>query len=108
MKYVYSIIINYIVKNLKGITFPIKTDEQILISVLSFGSLKPTVISGSVKSPANIVFTHAMLKSGGIELYGNVHVLIYYISRSMYNIVDHKRRKLGMRNGGKIWAGNGE
>jgi hypothetical protein len=79
MEYIYGFIVNKIIKDFKGIAFPVKTDEQISVPVFSF--IKPTVIDSGIKSPSNVIFGYIVLKGGRTELDGDVHVLLYHNSR---------------------------
>jgi len=73
VEYIYAFIINKVVKDLKGITILVKTNEQIFIFGMLFTFVKLGIISGSIKSPSNIRLTYAMLKSRRVELNDNVH-----------------------------------
>jgi hypothetical protein len=75
MEYIYGFIVNKIIKDFKGITFPVKTDKQVSVPVSSF--IKPTVISGGVKSPSNVILGYIVLKGGGTEFNDHIHYTPY-------------------------------
>ena len=79
MEYIYGFFVNKIIKDFKGIAFPVKTDKQISVPVFSF--IKPAVIDSGIKSPSNVILGYIVLKSGRTELNGDVHALLYYILR---------------------------
>jgi hypothetical protein len=82
MEYIYGFIINNIIKDFKGIALPVETDKQIFVFDLPPAPIKPTIVFGGIKSPANIRLAHTVLEGGGIELYGNIHDLsISHIER---------------------------
>jgi hypothetical protein len=74
MEYVYSVIINYIIKYFKWIAFPVEADKQVFVFVLSFALVKPAIVPCRVKRPTYVRFCNVMLESGWVELNGNVHV----------------------------------
>lgn len=75
MEYIYSVIINKIIKYFNGIAFPVKTDKQIFVFVLPLALVKPAIVLDGIKSPTNIRFGYAVFEGGGIKLNGNIHVL---------------------------------
>jgi hypothetical protein len=74
MEYIYSFIINNVVKDFKRVAIPIKTDKQIFVFCLPPASIKPAIIFGGVKRPADIRPGYVMFKGGGAEFNGNIHV----------------------------------
>ena len=79
VEYIYDFIVYEIIKNFKRISVPCKADEQVLVFVLSLAFIELAIISGSVERPANIRFGNAVLKCGGVKLYGKVHALSYSV-----------------------------
>jgi hypothetical protein len=74
MEYIYSFIVNEVVKDFKRVAVPVKTDKQIFVFGLPVAPIKPAVIFGGVKRPANIRLAYIMFKGGGAELNDKVHV----------------------------------
>jgi hypothetical protein len=74
MEYIYSLIINNIVKDFKRAAIPVKSDKQIFVFVLPLALIKPTIIFDSIESPPNVRLAYMMLESRGIELNNKLHV----------------------------------
>jgi hypothetical protein len=70
MKHVDRVFIQDVVQNFKQITVAIKTDEKILIRLAGHNM----VITGAVKSMANIGFAHSVPEGCGLENNVFVHI----------------------------------
>jgi hypothetical protein len=76
VKYPKPVIGNDIIQDFKQVRLSVKTDKQVFVFGIGIIFVEKTVVFDGIKCHPYVYLAHAVFESGGIELYGNVHVSI--------------------------------
>jgi len=75
VEYVYGIFVDNVVNDFQGISTPVKTNQQVFVSIIFIIFFQFAILTSSVKREADIRFAYTMFESRRIELNYQVHRL---------------------------------
>jgi hypothetical protein len=100
VKYPKPIIGNDIIQDINQVRLSVKTDKQMFVFRIGIVFVKKTVVFDGVKCQPYVYLAHAVFESGGIELYGNIHVSILLQKKRSRN-EETRERKGDRRHAGR-------